>query len=1561
MSTTIDSLSIEIQSNSTGAAQGIDALAASLGKLKSNGTISVAVKNLNNLTTALKNMTSVASNASKISSLADAMVKLKSVGSTGTGVKKLAESLNSLKGVDFTVLSRVADSSAMFERVAGSLGQLSAVKSGGISTLVNSLSKLDQVTDSLDEGSISRFAQRVERLNEVLGPLAMKCTSIKGAFSAINMGAKTAAGGVKTLHTEVKVGVLNMSNLIIVMQGVVNALRPVVQLLARVIGDALEWDGVSARFGRGFGAQAEETYAWIQRLNKEMGINVQQFMQYSSVFSTMLQGFGVGTRDAGKMALGYTELIYDIWAGYNDVYKNFSDAADAVKSAIAGEVEPIRRAGFTIVESTLEQTAANYGLEISLENATEAQKSYLRYLTLVNQAHAQNLVGTYAREMNTAEGMVRTFTQQLKSLAQSFGSLFLPVLVKVMPWLQAFVDLLTEAVIAVASFFGVDIQPIDWSGFGGGSSSLEGVGDAADNAADSLGGTADGVNGVTDAIKDLKKATIGIDELNVISPPDTNTSGSGSGSGAGSGTGGGLGAFEGLDVDSLWDDSVFDQIQSKVDAIKDKLKEWLPIIEIIGGALAGLGIATLLKNFGDALEKMNLLQKLLATVAIVAIEAVLVFTFADNYLESGNLLNLIGEAVATAIGSYLLYRTWGVKGLVLGIAVSLAMQLAAITLNLADGGVSMDDPELWIQSAFTTAMGAVGGGLIVKKAFSTMPNGLGKGALFGALATLSLTLAAITIGNAADGDLGLTEAITGVLSTALGGAAGAALCTFLGIATGGTGFLIGAAIMLAVNVIGAVVATKAGLKEKMAADIAEVFAGSGEFALEDVSVEISVKLSAITNDFGDFEQYRGVIDDTKKSIANVTGEIDKMGEAIGRGSGSFEEYVPKIISSLTTLETEAKTKLEAIRDSLIEALAGGLGDGYHNLGDYIVTVNKVIDDSMAQLDRLEVVLKDTSKMGTAEWTKAWEEYKVLIGEATTATDDFSAKVGSIDWSALTAKDGTLDSGALKTYFSDISTAMGDTKKQIETYYGGIDSDLRALRENAVKLYGEGSDPVVKLDSLIDTNKANWDSALGEVNTIAQSAFDSLQRDVIYKASDVVAKAQENYKNMSWWEKLMYPSEEAYVLEMLSNFQSDYINPIATEMSGVFEELGIDGSVWSSDAMKAITNGLFDVKYVGSDGGWTQTVYKYKDSVAGAIITALKGAGQDAKPFALQVAASVGLDLSNGLGDQYSLIYDETTGAVTGIKDAVNNTTVTMTPDLKASMEELGIDMSDGVVKGADDGMKANKKSWLDWAVWPWNWFKEKNEINSPSKLFERGGKHLVEGLKKGLSLTAIRDKLSDMWDTAKKWWDGKKDLGVAKVAVSLVKSGWSTVKGWIGKIPGVSQAVSLAKSGWSKVSSWIGSMPTLKAKIGLVKSGWTSIKKWLGDLSYKLSFKLPKIGVNWGTKEVLGFKISYPKSFYTYAKGGFPDIGEMFIAREAGPEMVGRIGNRSTVANNDQIVEGISEGVYAAVLAAMRASEGNNSQSVNVYLDGRQITAAVERRQSERGASIMGNQVYGFG
>ena len=105
------------------------------------------------------------------------------------------------------------------------------------------------------------------------------------------------------------------------------------------------------------------------------------------------------------------------------------------------------------------------------------------------------------------------------------------------------------------------------------------------------------------------------------------------------------------------------------------------------------------------------------------------------------------------------------------------------------------------------------------------------------------------------------------------------------------------------------------------------------------------------------------------------------------------------------------------------------------------------------------------------------------------------------------------------------------------------------------------------------------------------------------------------------------------------------------------------------------------------------------------------------------------------------------------------------------------------------------------------------------------------------------------------------------------------------------------------------------------------------------------------------------KSVSAYASGGFVSSGQLFIAREAGAELVGNIGNRTAVANNDQIVAGIANGVAEAnseqnvllrqqneLLTAILAKTGT-------VIDGKTLMTSVERAQRQRGANIMAGGV----
>ena len=71
-----------------------------------------------------------------------------------------------------------------------------------------------------------------------------------------------------------------------------------------------------------------------------------------------------------------------------------------------------------------------------------------------------------------------------------------------------------------------------------------------------------------------------------------------------------------------------------------------------------------------------------------------------------------------------------------------------------------------------------------------------------------------------------------------------------------------------------------------------------------------------------------------------------------------------------------------------------------------------------------------------------------------------------------------------------------------------------------------------------------------------------------------------------------------------------------------------------------------------------------------------------------------------------------------------------------------------------------------------------------------------------------------------------------------------------------------------------------------------------------------------------------------FEDGGFPTKGQMFIANEAGPELIGNIGRKSAVANNDQIIEGIRQGVAQGVSEAMPSQQKG---PINVYIGNKKV------------------------
>lgn len=241
----------------------------------------------------------------------------------------------------------------------------------------------------------------------------------------------------------------------------------------------------------------------------------------------------------------------------------------------------------------------------------------------------------------------------------------------------------------------------------------------------------------------------------------------------------------------------------------------------------------------------------------------------------------------------------------------------------------------------------------------------------------------------------------------------------------------------------------------------------------------------------------------------------------------------------------------------------------------------------------------------------------------------------------------------------------------------------------------------------------------------------------------------------------------------------------------------------------------------------------------------------------------------------------------------------------------------GKVKEFATDVKDSAKEW--WSNTKKYWGQKVGQVkkfttavqNDASKWWSNTKKYWAEKVGKVKEFTTgVKNKAGEWWSNVKKWWEsttaGKE---VKRFTVNVKKAGgtwWKDVSNeWKEKVInagrtlkiGISFATNALKNLWSSVSTFF------SGKTVNVKTKGSTTKKADGGVFS---------GGSW-------------KPIKKYAVGGLPNMGQMFVAREAGPELVGNLGGHTAVMNNDQIVSSVSDGVYRAVKAAM-----GNGQPVNV-------------------------------
>lgn len=884
----ITSLSVEISAESQGAELNIDKLATAISNLRTKGNVTKVVNSLDKLSasiSALKQASAGLSGLDKITSFLNGISNVnttastKSINTVVNAIKKIPTAVSGLNGVDFYSMS------GSITQLTNALAPLSILDASNLKALgsaFNAIGKVPDLTDKLKATDLDSFASSCQKISAALTPLASQLDKVGNAFAKLPPQLSkvvTQANRVTAANERQKKSYLSLSNQLngfMLSAKKLVSLKAIAEYLGKAVAKFNDFYEATDLFHNAMGNLSGEADTLISKMQGLLGVDPTKAMTYMATIQSLGTSFGLASDKAYVLSKNLTQLAYDEGSYWN---KDVAETFTAMSSAISGEIEPIRRLGVDLSQARLQQELLALGFNKQVSSLSQADKAVLRYIAIMKQT--ANVQGNLAQTIQSPANQIKILKAQLDMLAKSVGSLLYPAMKSILPPLIAAVQLIREFVEWVAKLMGVKVVFTD---FTKSADSVGGIGDAMDNTADST----------KKAAKALKDYTMGFDELNIIDP----TQGS-SGSGSGASAGNILGDVDlsGYDMFKQYNE----EFAKQIDAIKQKIKDMLPVIGAISAALALWKITNFLTNIATAISKMTDLQKLALSIATVVVEASLVFSFAKGYASSGNPLELLGEVVSAAFGSFVLWRTMGADGVTLGMGIAFVASLAGLTYALGTGEANLGDASTWIQAALTTAFGSITG--------ITLLTNLG--AASGTAATLSIGLAGLITFAGITFSLGeklkefpVLDTIITALMGIFGGAAGA-----------GVALLVGASLPVA----GAVAAAGVGIGLVLHwAGIKWGAKESGEKT--DAAAEADIKMHYVENVFEQridaikqiiVTKWNAVIDfmtSLPEKVGNIVSSIgewfsslpEKIGYALGFAVGKIGEWVENMIVTVTT-------------------------------------------------------------------------------------------------------------------------------------------------------------------------------------------------------------------------------------------------------------------------------------------------------------------------------------------------------------------------------------------------------------------------------------------------------------------------------------------------------------------------------------------------------------------------------------------------------------------------------------------------------------------------------------
>lgn len=252
-----------------------------------------------------------------------------------------------------------------------------------------------------------------------------------------------------------------------------------------------------------------------------LGLDPEKLMNYQATFGQMASSMGVASETALKLSNALTMIGADLASVKN---LKFEDVWQDMASGMVGMSRTLDKYGVNIRNVNLQEKLYELGIDAKIAKLGQQDKALLRTIILLQST--KYAWGDMADTIGQPANQLRLLQANFANLARTIGNLLLPIVSKVLPYINALVIAIQRLFSWIGGLLGIKIGGFS-SSVGSAATDFGDMEDAADGIADSTGDAAKNTKKMADNLQ-------GFDKLNVInSQKDSGSGGSGSGGGAG--------------------------------------------------------------------------------------------------------------------------------------------------------------------------------------------------------------------------------------------------------------------------------------------------------------------------------------------------------------------------------------------------------------------------------------------------------------------------------------------------------------------------------------------------------------------------------------------------------------------------------------------------------------------------------------------------------------------------------------------------------------------------------------------------------------------------------------------------------------------------------------------------------------------------------------------------------------------------------------------------------------------------------------------------------------------